>query len=38
MKAIAFTRQTAVPLTTMFVAAGVYAIGRLVWGVIFDLV
>jgi hypothetical protein len=36
--ALALTRQTAVPLTAMFVAAGVYGIGRLVWGVIFDLV
>jgi hypothetical protein len=36
--ALAFTRRTAVPLTAMFVAAGVWAIGRLVWGVIFDLV
>ena len=35
---LAFTRQTAVPFTAMFVAAGVYGIGRLVWGVIFDLV
>ena len=36
--ALAFIRQTAVPLTAMFVAAGVYGIGRLVWGVIFDVV
>jgi hypothetical protein len=36
--AFALMRQTAPQLTTMFTAAGAYAIGRLVWSVIFDLV
>jgi hypothetical protein len=36
--ALAFLRRTALPLTLMLQAAGAYGIGRLLWGVIFDLV
>jgi hypothetical protein len=36
--ALALWRRAAVPLTAMLRAAGAYGIGRLVWGVAFDLV
>jgi hypothetical protein len=36
--ALALWRRGVVPSTTMLEAAGAYGVGRLVWGVIFDLV